>query len=170
MIAFGSTFKLVEPTAPRVPEGATRRPLISTNVRPAPRPRSDSVFAPGPPSVTKLPYALLICAPPCVTAVPCSTSVAEVKPAATTSSRVISWTGETELKASRRRREPVTVMTSSGALTPASCACVCAQVDVATTQRPQATVVLTALGAESAERTARETVHRLDTCCLPNGG
>ena len=82
MIAFGSTFRSAEPTAPRVPEGATRRPLISTNVRPAPRPRSDSVFAPGPPSVTKPPNALLICAPPVVTAVPCRASVVELKPAA----------------------------------------------------------------------------------------
>src|SRR6187549_1183330 len=169
MIAFGSTFKLVEPTAPRVPDGATRRPLISTKVRPAPRPRSDSVFAPGPPSVTKPPNALLICAPPLVTAVPWRASVAEVKPAAVTSSRVISVTGDTELNASRRSRDPVTVMVSPGsAAAPAGCPW--PQAEVATTQRPQATVALTALGADNAERTAREMVLRLDMLLISLNG
>src|SRR6185503_1584199 len=159
MIASGKTFKSAEPTAPRVPDGATRRPLISTKVRPAPRPRNDNVLAPGPPSVTKPPNELLICAPPVVTPVPCNASVAELKPAAVTCSRVMSWTGDTELNASRRKREPVTVMVSptSGSAAPA-----CPQADVATTQRPQANVAVTAFGADSAERTAREMMLRVD--------
>ena len=111
-MAFGKTFKSAEPTAPRVPEGATRRPLTRISVRSGPSPRSDNVLAPGPPSVTKPPNALLIWAPPVVTAVLCNASVAELKPAALTSSRVMSWTGDTELNASRRSREPVTVMVS----------------------------------------------------------
>src|SRR5512139_3412882 len=157
MMALGNTFRSAVPTAPRVPDGATRRPLMSTKVRPAPRPRNDSVFAPGPPSVTKPPNALLICAPPLVTAVPCNASVVVVKPAAVTSSRVIIVTGDTELNASRRSRDPVTVMVSPGsAVAPAGWPW--PQAEVATTQRPQATVTFTALGAESAERTAREIV------------
>jgi hypothetical protein len=38
---------------------------------------------------------------------------------------------------------------------------------VATTQKPQATVAVTAFGACSAERTAREMVLRLDIVLLP---
>ena len=66
MMALGSTLRSAEPTAPRVPAGAIRRPFRSTRVRVAPRPRSERVLAPGPPSVTKPPKALLICEEPAV--------------------------------------------------------------------------------------------------------
>src|SRR6187549_3944507 len=81
----------------------------------------------------------------------------------------MSWTGDTELKASRRSREPVTVMVSSGALAPVASGA-CPQAHVATTQRPQATVALTALGADNAERTAREMVLRLDMLLISLNG
>jgi len=113
--AVGNTFRSAEPTEPRVPEGATRRPLSSTRVRVAPRPRSAIVLAPGPPSVTKPPNALLICAPPVVTPVPCRAAVVELKPDIMVSSRVITRTGEVELKVSRWIREPVTVSFSTAA-------------------------------------------------------
>ena len=49
---FGSTFRSVAPTAPREPDGATRRPFISNRVRVAPKPRSERVFTPPPPLTT----------------------------------------------------------------------------------------------------------------------
>ena len=50
---------------------------------------------------------------PVVTAVLCSASVVEVKPATVTSSRVMTCTGDGELNVSRRIREPVTMTSSS---------------------------------------------------------
>ena len=72
-------------------------------------------MAPGPPSVTKPPKALLICPDPAVTPADCSAAVVESKPAIRVSSRVITCTGEAELNVSRRMREPVTVILSPAA-------------------------------------------------------
>jgi hypothetical protein len=125
--------------------------LISTSVRPAPNPRSDSVFAPGPPSVTKPPNALLTCAAPVVTAVPCNASVVELNPAAKTSSRVITCTGDGELNVSRRIREPVTTTTSCPSWLGS-----CPETGVAAANRPQPMVAVTAPDPYSTERIARE--------------
>ncbi len=84
-------------------------------MRVAPSPRSAIVLAPGPPSVTKPPKALLICPPPVVTALLCNAAVVELKPDIRVSSRVITVMGEVELKVSRWMREPVTVILSLAA-------------------------------------------------------
>src|SRR5690606_33607693 len=112
IIMLGSTLRSVEPTAPREPAGDTRRPLSRTRVRVAPNPRSDSVFTPGPPLTTKPPYELSICEAPPVTVLLCNTPAVEANPATVVSSRVITWIGDTELKASLAMREPVTVILS----------------------------------------------------------
>src|SRR6187401_1722758 len=104
MIALGSTFRSAEPTEPREPAGATRRPLSSTRVREVPRPRSEMVFTPGPPSTTKPPKELLICGAPAVTPVDCRTLAVLLKPASVLSSRVMICTGDTELNVSRALR------------------------------------------------------------------
>src|SRR5258706_14590884 len=101
MIAFGSTFKSAEPTEPREPAGATRRPFNRTSVRVVPRPRSPIVLTPGPPSTTKPPKALLICGPPAVTAVDCRGVAVEVEPARGLSSRGMHLTRHAEVDVSR---------------------------------------------------------------------
>jgi hypothetical protein len=85
-------------------------------VRVAPRPRSEIVLAPGPPSVTKPPKRVDLRGAR-RRAHDCRAAVVEAKPDIRVSSRVITCTGEAELKLSRRMREPVTVIFSL------ACAC-----------------------------------------------
>ena len=137
MIDCGRTFRSKAEMAPRVPAGPARRPLSSTRVRLAPRPRSETVSVPTPPSVTKAEeIAEVIWAEPAAIGEFWSISEVLNRPWARDSSGLITVTGSGLLNSVRRMREPVTMIVSllslaSGALEAASGCSTCSGVGAA---------------------------------------
>ena len=106
MAAAGIEFRSTELFAP-VPPGTKRRPLRSTRVRFAPRPRRLTRVEPSPPLLTEVLIAL-----------PCAgrlwrKSPMETLPLAATRSLEMMVTGAGEVRSLRRMREPVTRISSS---------------------------------------------------------
>ena len=109
----GTAVRSTELVVPRTPEGPHRLPLTSTSVRWAPRPRSEMERAPGPPSVTNPENELSICWPAATVEV-CRMSAVFSKPARADVSLVMTVIGEALENSSRRMREPVTTISSTG--------------------------------------------------------
>ena len=104
--------KSTELVVPCTPDGDQRRPLTSTRVRWAPRPRSETLAAPGPPSVRKPWKASLICSPEAAVE-PRRISSVLTRPARAERSEVMISTGDAVSKLLRRMREPVTTTSSA---------------------------------------------------------
>ncbi|KRB24941.1 hypothetical protein ASE08_01780 [Rhizobacter sp. Root16D2] len=86
------------------PYGAMRRPLISTSVACAPRPRSETPPAPG----VKLATAFELKLPALLAGRRFSSSVTDCAPERSIYSRVITCTGDAVSASMRLMREPVT--------------------------------------------------------------
>ncbi len=96
---------------PVMPAVTQRRPLTSTSVRVAPRPRSETFCVPSLPLVL---VVTLRSAPPSLAVMLNSTSPTEVRPVASIAARSIDSTGEVpSTSAARGMREPVTTTVSS---------------------------------------------------------
>ena len=113
-----------------MPYGLMRRPLTRISVRCAPRPRSETVLAPGPPCVTKPPNVLLICCEPDESGEPWTMSAVSFRPSSVVSSVVITWIGADDVNSFFFKREPVTTTRStffssgfSSSAAGAGCAC-----------------------------------------------
>ena len=125
MAEAGMTFRSTAETPPRTPAGPVRRPLTSTRVRLAPRPRSDTVSEPGPPSVTKaLEMAEVICGEPEAMVEVCSRPDADEMPFSLPCSALITWIGSGLLNSLRLMREPVTTRASTSVASDLGCSSV----------------------------------------------
>lgn len=111
----GSTLRSNDETPPRVPAGPARRPLSSTSVRLAPRPRRSIVCAPGPPFVTKFDeIAEVIWVEPAATGELCSIEATSDLPSRIEISGSMIEIGSGLLNGvTARMREPVTTTSPS---------------------------------------------------------
>ena len=110
-------FRSNDDTEPLTPDGPARRPLSSTNVRLAPRPRRESVLVPKPPfeGSPVADMAEVTCGEPMATVVDCSNVARSVMPLAGADSVSTTSIGAALEKVSLRMREPVTMISSTAA-------------------------------------------------------
>src|SRR3546814_18166023 len=96
-----------------MPAGPARRPLISTSVRSAPRPRSDTVCTSLPPFATKrFEIAELIWIDPCAPGVDWSKAASWTCPCNLAVSGSMIWTGSGLVDSLLAMRDPVTIYAS----------------------------------------------------------
>ena len=106
-------FKSNDETEPPIPEGPARRPLSSTSVRLAPRPRREIVDVPRPPfSTNTLVIAEVTCGAPAATVVVCNKEATSLMPRAAAASVRITSIGAALVNVSLRIREPVATISS----------------------------------------------------------
>ncbi len=151
----GSTFRSNEETPPRVPAGPARRPFSSTRVRLAPRPRNERVSEPMPPFCTNaVELAAVTCGEPEATVVVCRALAISVTPRAICSSGDTTSTGAELEYWSWWTRDPVTTISSSGAVASAA----------------STAMALPPAAAANASMTARRTLMFSLVICAPCAG